>query len=210
TVSASEEQLKKLPEIDLDEAEKTGLGNALRNVDTTGKPAEGNMKKDDTGTERREARDATGGVPTLRSGAPVGAAAGGEFIRASKIDDWKVHATDGEIGKVSEALLRIEREPTIGYLVVALDTPGAGSTDYLIPFQALSREKRGDEWVWSLGKTKVELQNAVKYVKPSSGVLDEATSRRADEFFGVTTGGHGTSHDGTKRSTTPDKSGDGR
>lgn len=207
TVSATEKQLKALPEFDLDDAEKSGLRSVLQAAEASwsarGLPADADMKRDQAertggestgGNTRREGRE--GVVEGERQdekltrrpetgAAPATSHATGDFVRASKIDDWKVRASDGELGSISKVFVSVDRQPTIGYVVVAVDTPGLGSTDYLMPYGALTRAKHDDDWVWTVAKSKADIQSGVKYEKPAQGVLNVETGRQADEFFGV-------------------------
>jgi hypothetical protein len=196
TIAATEKQLKALPEFDLDAAEKSGLAAALRTAEagwaSSGAPVEGALKRD-TDMEHKDAadRDAktgageSAGAPRAGSVAKPAMATAGEFVRASKIDDWKVRASDGAESKIEKVLVRVDRQPAIGYVVVDVDTEGAGATEFLVPFRALTRTVQGDDAVWTVSKSKAELAKAVQYRKPASGVLDAELARRADEFFGI-------------------------
>jgi len=216
TVAATEKQLKALKEFDVDEAEKGDLAAALRASEASwkasGLPAEGALKRDgtdgnDTGITRRdghEVRKDTSGGTDHAEGRPM-PATGGEpkaVVRASKIDDWKVRASDGDLGSISKVFVAVDEHPCVGCVVVKVDTPGIGSTEFLVPYRALTRSKHDDDWVWTVAKTKAEVQSGVKYTKPAQGVFDADSWHRADEFFGVRHDGVDDDHTGTKRDGT--------
>lgn len=227
TIAATEKQLKALSEIDLDKAEKAGgLSAALRTAEASwnahGLPTEGAMKrdhKDSTGRDSTGAdstgKDSTGAAErahgTVGSATPASTNAQANLICASKIDDWKVRATDGEFGEISKVFVAIDERPCVDYVVVECDTPGIGSTDFLVPFQALTCTKNGDDWVWTVAKTKDELMRAVKYTKPSHGVLDADLGGRTDTFFGVDRHAHdGRVRDHDKKMSETERKRDGK
>jgi hypothetical protein len=174
TIGATEDQLKALPKFDLGQARKSGLRGALRGIEASWRETEGQIASGQPAKpEDVKIREASAETVDL--------------ICASNIDDWKVRASDGEFGSVSNSIVRVERTPTIGYLVVSTGgVLGVGDSQYLVPFRAAAIRPEGDSFVWTLPKTKAELKTAVEYKKPDHGVLDTGVCKRAEEFFGTT------------------------
>lgn len=192
TIQATENQLADMPAFDLQKAQETGLAEALRVVEASwtaiGFPPRQDTAKTNEDAEKGDgdgdAKAATGGsneggvviATSSLTAMPV------ELLCASKIGDWKVRAKDGAYGAVVQSLVKLDQHPRVAYLIVNADE---SDHEILVPFAAVQPTRREEGWAWMLSKTNAELKEAVRYEKPATGLLDEATCRRAHAFFGV-------------------------
>lgn len=191
TLDAREEQLKALPAFHVDEARKSGLEAALKDVDRAWRQFDRDVgaggeellpeprRPIGVGEASADREAAAAEAATRNAGEP-------SLWLASELDEWDVRGSDDDLGSVSKVLVRLDREPKIDFVVVSSGgVLGVGDTTYLVPFRALKVARHDDENVWMLAKSKDALESAPKYEEPEDGVLDAAAATRAKTFWGV-------------------------
>jgi hypothetical protein len=191
TMTATRKQLMSLPAFDAEAAGDGKMRDLLQTAeasfersDITVHDADGSRSNANTGKHDRPAKNARGEA-MAREGST---SAPRTFALASDLDEYAVH-TDGEqeFGNVSEVFLRAHGAPSIAFVVVSSGgVVGIGDTQYLVPYQALSTTKKGEETTWKLDKTKQEMEGAPEWTKPEKGFADAETQRKARRFYGVT------------------------
>lgn len=173
-IRAAQETLRELPAFDIEKAATGGLVPAMQTVEAAWVA----VRKDAEDAGEEEQHD---DPDVVVRGAAVSATPM-LYVRAKKLGDWTVRASDGELGAVTRTLVCVDRPPTIEYVVIR-----AGEAERLVPFAALSIAKHEDGPAWTIAKTTAEMQKAPKYEKPAKGMLAREACERAHEFFGVET-----------------------
>ncbi|MEX1024833.1 MAG: PRC-barrel domain-containing protein [Planctomycetota bacterium] len=105
-----------------------------------------------------------------------------ELHLASEMLGLEVRGSDGEFGKVDDAIVNIENHKA-EYLIVAHGQMlGMGGDRYIIPHGAVSMRTVEDEPVLVVeNKTVEELEQCVEYEKPEEGFIDPKVLKKVDQ-----------------------------
>jgi hypothetical protein len=202
-LQATEDQIKGLPEFDLGKAKESGLDSAVATVEsrwqTMGFPpkrhdvttSKGVTTKDTT-KEAKEAAAKRGerveGVNTPETAKPAMPPAAFNpapfhLVCGSEIDGLEVYGHADKFGKVTEAIVdRNARE--VALLVVSSGgVAGMGDKEYLLPFDATTLCRKGDDNILCVDRSAEQLKTGVEYKKPKDGVVDASAALRARQAF---------------------------
>lgn len=211
-LSATEDQLKALPAIDLKDATKRGLDQEVTAI--RGHWSKAGLPEHRAGVEhrageiadktkaavedaadkaRRAAQGETAEAAAQRPDATKGTIKGTTFTPAtvhtacaSDLDDPEVYALSEKFGKVTKCV--VDRNTwDIPFCVVSHGGAlGVGNTEYLVPFRALTACRKGNDDILCLDRSVDQLKGgAVKYEKPKNGVVDPSAAERANSAYGT-------------------------
>lgn len=184
-LAQSDDQLKALPEFDADDARKNGIDGKLRAVAPHWPNAviehrhELAERDPRAGTDRKTtgSDDVKKACPMVMIDERPCSCAKPQFVLATDIDSAKVHAQDGEFGKVTTNVIdRANRR-------IALLAVKADGDEFLFPFDSLCLHENEKGRAYCTAHTKAQLEAAVRYEKPDHGCIDPVAANRAKEFF---------------------------
>ncbi|MEQ8764392.1 MAG: PRC-barrel domain-containing protein [Planctomycetota bacterium] len=168
-LSATEEQLEKQKEFDLDEAKESGFDSAVKAVQSSwvalGIPEQNYQEQD-----REKAKIIEGTTFTI---VPM------RLSAASEIADLPVYAKAKEWGEIEKAFFDV-KSMRVAAVVVEGD-----EHQFLVPFDALHHARDKGERALVIEKTPEELKGCTTYEEPKSGLVDPAALKRSREFFGL-------------------------
>lgn len=188
-LDATEEQLKALPQYDLDAARERGLDHSIDVVETSWVSVRKLDAKDDAA--EKEAKEAAAQREKRERGEPdrpitiTGKAYAfypHRLVTASKLDDYEVHGRDGKFGSISQVLVDCSKQKVDLVVVDRGGVANLGETSYLVPYAALQLcqcTEEADDLAFFIDRPVSELEHSVRYEKPDRGVVDPAAARDA-------------------------------
>lgn len=192
-LAQSDDQLKALPSFDADDARKNGIDGSLVAFTAHWPDAvfdhrhELSDQKNPDLTRREDVSPGSDDVkkacPTFMIDERPCTCATPQFVFASDVSEAKVHARDGEFGKVTTNLIDRSNRRVALLAVTHGDTLGVGGYDILVPFDRLCLHENEKGRAYCTGHTVKALEAGVRYEKPDNGVLDPADASRAKAFF---------------------------
>jgi sporulation protein YlmC with PRC-barrel domain len=183
-LSASEDQLKAMPDFDINTAEKHGFDESTAYMNPARAGERDARAEDAAGRTGRDARDASTTTGTRTERVMVEGTTfhlvPARLCRVSKLDDYAVYSGAEKWGKVQDLI--VDRNANrISLAVVSHGTTlGMGGKDYLVPFTNLKPCVSGNDTVLcSPPAAATKLEASVVYEKPKTGIVDPAAAQRA-------------------------------
>jgi sporulation protein YlmC with PRC-barrel domain len=183
-LSASEDQLKAMPDFDIATAEKHGFDSSTAYMNPARVGERDARAEEASGRDTRDARDASGTTDRKVERVMVEGTTfhlvPARLCRVTKLDDYPVYSGTEKWGKVTDLLVD-RNENRISLAVVSHGTTlGMGGKDYLVPFTNLKTCVSGNDTVLcSPPAAATKLESSVIYEKPKTGVVDPAAAQRA-------------------------------
>jgi hypothetical protein len=174
-------ELQSLSEFDPRSDGKEGLDRAVERARGLAADASGRKLKESGDSGKKDhsahAKEAEGQGSALTA-VPM-------YVLSSQLNDCELGASDGEFGKVHDAVVDV-RGNTIGYLLVSHGTTASvGTTLCVVPLRACQWSRASGKTSLKVGKTNDQLKAVPEYKKPDLSLLTPEQMKSADALFGT-------------------------
>jgi hypothetical protein len=192
-LAQSEDQLKALPEFDVDAAKKDGIDATMVTLTSYWPSIVFGHKHDDAADETagdhakeegiKNSSDVLEKCPAFLIGKRECSCATPQLVLATDISGCTLHTTDGEFGKVTTNLMDRANRKLALVVVTHGAKLGVGGTDYLVPLDAVCLHENDEGRAYCVKFTTKQIESGVKYEKPDEGAVKAEDARRAKEYF---------------------------